>query len=186
MISLHGKLTPVGQAERRGGFDSPYQASPPMPPDPGPPAEPGHPNPGEQTLELDGITFRKGGKVVLRPGTDRDVSTACSTGARRRSSASTSTTRTAPTSRSRSTTTRPGAVSRDRPLSVLQGGGAGGDRANEPGPQPQILVAGIGNAWMGDDGFGGHVAKALERRRSCRRASPCSTSAPAVSTSPTR
>ncbi len=31
-------------------------------------------------------------------------------------------------------------------------------------PQPQILVAGIGNAWMGDDGFGGHVAKALGDR----------------------
>jgi hydrogenase maturation protease len=31
--------------------------------------------------------------------------------------------------------------------------------------QPQILVAGIGNAWMRDDGFGGHVAKALEQRQ---------------------
>jgi hydrogenase maturation protease len=30
--------------------------------------------------------------------------------------------------------------------------------------EPQILVAGIGNAWMGDDGFGGHVAKALGER----------------------
>ncbi len=30
--------------------------------------------------------------------------------------------------------------------------------------QPQILVAGIGNAWMRDDGFGGHVAKRLESR----------------------
>jgi hydrogenase maturation protease len=30
--------------------------------------------------------------------------------------------------------------------------------------EPQILVAGIGNAWMRDDGFGGHVAKALEGR----------------------
>ncbi len=29
--------------------------------------------------------------------------------------------------------------------------------------QRQILVAGVGNAWMGDDGFGGHVAKALEK-----------------------
>jgi len=28
----------------------------------------------------------------------------------------------------------------------------------------QILVAGIGNAWMADDGFGGHVAKRLEER----------------------
>jgi len=29
---------------------------------------------------------------------------------------------------------------------------------------PQILVAGIGNAWLRDDGFGGHVAKKLEER----------------------
>ncbi len=29
--------------------------------------------------------------------------------------------------------------------------------------QPQILVAGIGNAWMRDDGFGGHVVRALDR-----------------------
>jgi hydrogenase maturation protease len=28
----------------------------------------------------------------------------------------------------------------------------------------QILVAGIGNAWMRDDGFGGEVAKLLEQR----------------------
>ncbi len=28
----------------------------------------------------------------------------------------------------------------------------------------QILVAGIGNAWMADDGFGGHVAQALEQQ----------------------
>jgi hypothetical protein len=35
--------------------------------------EPGHPNPGEPELEIGGTRFRKGGKVVLRPGTDRDV-----------------------------------------------------------------------------------------------------------------
>ena len=31
--------------------------------------------------------------------------------------------------------------------------------------EKQILVAGIGNAWLGDDGFGGEVVKRLERRR---------------------
>jgi hypothetical protein len=41
--------------------------------DPGPPPEPGHPNPGEPELVLDGVRFRKGAKVVLRPGTERDV-----------------------------------------------------------------------------------------------------------------
>ena len=33
-----------------------------------------------------------------------------------------------------------------------------------PAPEPQILIAGIGNAWMRDDGFGGHVAKLLDER----------------------
>src|SRR5579859_7426890 len=28
----------------------------------------------------------------------------------------------------------------------------------------QVLVAGVGNAWLRDDGFGGEVAKALEQR----------------------
>ena len=55
MLALHGRLEPAGPA------------------DPGPPPEPGHPNPGERTLEVDGVRFHKGGKVVLRPGTDRDV-----------------------------------------------------------------------------------------------------------------
>ncbi len=29
---------------------------------------------------------------------------------------------------------------------------------------PRILVAGVGNAWLRDDGFGGEVARRLERR----------------------
>jgi len=73
MISLHGKLTPAGQTDNRGGFESAHQTTPPMPSDPGPPAEPGHPNPGEATLEVGGLTLRKGGKVLLRPGSERDV-----------------------------------------------------------------------------------------------------------------
>jgi hypothetical protein len=35
--------------------------------------EPGHPVPGESEIEVDGVTFRKGGKVILRPGRSRDV-----------------------------------------------------------------------------------------------------------------
>ena len=31
-------------------------------------------------------------------------------------------------------------------------------------PEKQILVAGIGNAWLGDDGFGGEVVKRLQAR----------------------
>jgi hypothetical protein len=41
--------------------------------DPDPNPEPGHPNPGEDEVRVGGRTFRKGSKVVLRPGTDRDV-----------------------------------------------------------------------------------------------------------------
>jgi len=40
-------------------------------------------------------------------------------------------------------------------------------KTSEPdvsGRPPQILVAGIGNAWLRDDGFGGHVAAKLEKR----------------------
>jgi hydrogenase maturation protease len=33
-----------------------------------------------------------------------------------------------------------------------------------PGQEPRILVAGVGNAWLRDDGFGGEVAKRLSER----------------------
>ena len=49
----------------------------------------------------------------------------------------------------------------------------------------QILVAGIGNAWLRDDGFGGEVAKLLTDRE-LPPGVHVSTSAPAASTSPTR
>ena len=63
-----------------------------------------------------------------------------------------------------------GAVPRDRPLPVLQGGRARGGGASErASAERQILVAGVGNAWMRDDGFGGHVAKALDRARAAGR-----------------
>ena len=63
VLSLHGLMKPSP-----GPTEGPW-----LPADPGPPPEPGHPNPGEPELELDGVTFRKGAKVVLRPGTERDV-----------------------------------------------------------------------------------------------------------------
>ena len=34
-----------------------------------------------------------------------------------------------------------------------------------PQREPRILVAGVGNAWLRDDGFGGEVARRLEQRR---------------------
>ncbi len=82
VFSLHGLMQATGQPtdpslplEPLGAPDVPQWREPgmPLPPDPGPDAEPGHPNPGEQKLELEGQTFRKGAKVILRPGTERDV-----------------------------------------------------------------------------------------------------------------
>jgi hydrogenase maturation protease len=37
-------------------------------------------------------------------------------------------------------------------------------RMRSPGREKQILVAGVGNAFLADDGFGGAVAAAVERR----------------------
>jgi hypothetical protein len=67
MLTLHGRLEDAGAPTVRKWTE------PGAPADPGPPAEPGHPNPGEAELELGGVTFRKGAKVILRPGTERDV-----------------------------------------------------------------------------------------------------------------
>ncbi|HEX2468576.1 MAG TPA: hypothetical protein VHJ54_10245 [Solirubrobacterales bacterium] len=36
-------------------------------------SEPGHPVPGEPEVTIDGVTYRKGGKVILRPERERDV-----------------------------------------------------------------------------------------------------------------
>ena len=52
--------------------------------------------------------------------------------------------------------------------------------------EKQILVAGIGNAWLRDDGFGGEVVKRLRGPRAALRRERRATSAPAASTSPTR
>ncbi len=78
VMSLHGLMQAApgtGAIAPLSAPEVPQWSEPgmPLPPDPGPDAEPGHPNPGEQTLELEGQTFRKGGKVILRPGTERDV-----------------------------------------------------------------------------------------------------------------
>ena len=49
-----------------------------------------------------------------------------------------------------------------------------------------ILVAGIGNAWMRDDAFGGAVAERADAARAAARGGGLSTSAPAAWTWPTR
>ena len=53
---------------------------------------------------------------------------------------------------------RPGDPARDRALPVVLPTRAGGELMK------RILVAGIGNAWLKDDGFGGEVVKRLEAR----------------------
>ena len=63
-----------------------------------------------------------------------------------------------------------GALPRDRAATLLQGR-RGGARLSMSDAKPQILVAGVGNAWMQDDGFGGKVVEALERP-TCRTGSP--------------
>ena len=36
-------------------------------------------------------------------------------------------------------------------------------------PLRSILIAGVGNAWLRDDGFGGEVARRLAERAAARR-----------------
>ena len=54
-----------------------------------------------------------------------------------------------------------------------------------PEMEKQILVAGVGNAWLGDDGFGGHVVNRL-LEMGPPPGVQFRTSAPEGSTSPTR
>ena len=54
-----------------------------------------------------------------------------------------------------------------------------------PDMEKQILVAGVGNAWLGDDGFGGQVVTRL-LEKGVPPVSTCRTSAREGSTSPTR
>jgi hypothetical protein len=56
-------------------------------------------NPGEESATVDGVTFERGAKLLLAPGTDRDPTTGCSTVGGQRSSESTPTTTTGSISR---------------------------------------------------------------------------------------
>jgi len=50
----------------------------------------------------------------------------------------------------------------DEPLAT--GRGAGGEGGASITPEMQVLVAGVGNAWLRDDGFGGEVVRRLAER----------------------
>ena len=64
IIDLHGGLKDVGGGSPAGALPPLYGANGLGEVDN---------NPGEQRATVDGVVFEKGGKVVLRPGVDRDV-----------------------------------------------------------------------------------------------------------------
>jgi hypothetical protein len=66
LLALHGRLQWVEPHDRAGGRPA-EQNTPPAPP-------PGvfDDTPGEERTVVDGVTFERGGKVVLRPGAFRD------------------------------------------------------------------------------------------------------------------
>ncbi len=68
-IDTIGGPAPIAYAEP----NFPEFSELPADPDGSSEPEPGHQNPGEPEVTVEGSTFHKGGKVMLRPGTDRDV-----------------------------------------------------------------------------------------------------------------
>ena len=160
------------RAADAGGDRRPARRVDSSPSDPVPEPRAGAPEPGRGRARGRRRHLPQGRRrSSCGPAPSATSTTGCSTGARRRSSASTSTTRTAPTSRV-TVDDDPGQelLPRDRPLPVLQAPTEARGRDLDgvrPGAQ-QILVAGIGNAWMRDDGFGGHVARGARRARAAR------------------
>lgn len=53
---------------------------------------------------------------------------------------------------------------RDERIMLEQAARRASERELDARMEKQILVAGVGNAWLGDDGFGGAVAAGLEQR----------------------
>ena len=149
--------------------------------------EPGHPNPGEPELEIGGVTFRKGAKVVLRPGTDRDVYDRMLDGRRAtierlyidyEDGAHVAVT----------VDDDPGQElfrETGRYLFFKGDGARGGGRMSRHAPARRSSSP--GSATRGCPTTASAATwRAPSRRASCRMESPCSTSAPAASTSPTR
>ena len=121
------------------------------------------PEQGEREATVDGVTYRPGDTVLLRPGPGRNAQDHLVEG------------RNATIERiyvdydgrvqlgrDRRRRARPGHHARHPALPVLPTR-RGGDRMTHDF-EKQILVAGVGNAWMQDDGFGSEVAQRLERR----------------------
>ncbi len=178
MISLHGQMKPSAEPLRR-------------PADPGRPGRrrAGPPEPrASRRSSSTASRFRKGAKVVLRPGTERDVYDRMLDG------------RTATIERlyiDYEDGAHVAVTIDDDPAQELfrETGRYLFFKAGEleavsecPGEHDSRRSWSPGSATpgCGDDGFGGHVAKRARGARAAGRASPCSTSAPAGSTSPTR
>ena len=150
IIALHGRV------EIR---DPETLAPPSEPPDLPDPAA------GQPEAIVDGVRFARGGKVVIRPGPDADLQARMLDG-RTATIERIFTDYDGKTHLGRHDRRRPGpgADARDRPLPVLLRPRGGGDRHMTEEPLRSILVAGVGNAWLRDDGFGGEVARRLAER----------------------
>ena len=123
------------------------------------------PREGEPEAEVDGVRYRRRrqGRAAAGEPTRRRRTTS-SRAARRRSSASTTTT-TARVHLAVTVDDVPGQeLMRDIGRFLYFKTDRGGGACMSPEFEKQILVAGVGNAWMLDDGFGSVVAQRLEAR----------------------
>ena len=185
LLALHGVMTPAGS--RGAGRAAPGEAERAAQAA----GRPARTSRARTRSPWEGVTFRRGAKVRLRPRDEGDPIDHMVSG------------RTATIEKilydvddrlyfAVTVDGDPGQeLLRDsgRFLYLLRRRGGARVKTTEPdtsGRPAQILVAGIGNAWLRDDGFGGHVAEEPRRSRTCPRACRCSTSAAAGSTWPTR
>ena len=143
LLKLHGRVE----------VRDPVTREPPQPS-----ADVRDPTRGLPEVEVDGVVFRRGAQVRGPAGARGGSPGAHARGPDRdRRADLPRLRRQGPPGRQRRSA-RPGDHARDRALSVVlspRGGGASVKR---------ILVAGIGNAWLKDDGFGGEVVRRLEAR----------------------
>ena len=144
---LHGRVT----------LRDPETTSPPE-------APPGltDPSAGEEAASVDGITYRRGDHVRIRPAPDADLHARHAGRPRRDHRADLHRLRRQDALRRHDRRRpRPAAAARDQPVPVLLRTRAGGGRMTR---ELRFLVAGVGNAWLRDDGFGGEVARRLRDR----------------------
>ena len=119
-------------------------------------------------IVVDGRTFARGGHVVLRPDRNRNAQDHLLDGPQRDDRADPHRLRRRrPPLRDRRRRPRPGPHARHRPVPVLQAHRGGGGRTVTPELEKQILVAGVGNAWLQDDALRRRVRAPAARPRAC-------------------